>query len=69
MVLGFEDLDSYVNRNVPYFGATIGRCANRIGKAKFTIDGVTYNLAKNLGPDHLHGGLVGFDKVFYFIGT
>lgn len=63
LVLGFDDLDGYVNRNTPYLGATIGRCANRIGNATFEIDYKTYNLAKNIGKDHLHGGIVGFDKV------
>lgn len=63
VVLGFDDIEGYVNRNFPYLGATVGRCANRIGGASFQIDGVTYSVAKNIGNDHLHGGLVGFDKV------
>ncbi|XP_046970953.1 galactose mutarotase-like [Vanessa cardui] len=63
VVLGFDDIDGYVNRNTPYLGATVGRCANRIGGAFFEIDGKTYSLAKNIGEDHLHGGLIGFDKV------
>ncbi|XP_049878813.1 galactose mutarotase isoform X1 [Pectinophora gossypiella] len=63
IVLGFDDLDGYVTRNTPYFGAAIGRCANRIGGATFDIDGATYNVAKNIGNNHLHGGIVGFDKV------
>lgn len=49
----------------PYFGATIGRVANRIGYAKFTIDDVQYNLSKNEGKHTLHGGFVGFDKVLF----
>ncbi|KAF9424355.1 hypothetical protein HW555_000494 [Spodoptera exigua] len=65
IVLGFDDLESYVKRNTPYLGATIGRCANRIGKASFEIDGKTYNVAQNIGKDHLHGGIVGFDKVVW----
>ncbi|KAJ8720873.1 hypothetical protein PYW08_006338 [Mythimna loreyi] len=65
IVLGFDDLDGYVNRNTPYLGATIGRCANRIGKATFEIDGQTYYVAKNQGKDHLHGGIIGFDKVVW----
>ncbi|CAH0718980.1 unnamed protein product, partial [Brenthis ino] len=65
VVLGFDDIDGYVERNSPHLGSTIGRCANRIGNATFTIDGVTYNLAKNVGKDHLHGGLVGFDQVVW----
>lgn len=64
VVLGFDDLDSYVSRNTPYLGAAVGRCANRIGFASFDIDGHTYGLAKNAAKEHhLHGGLVGFDKV------
>lgn len=66
IVLGFDDVDSYIARNVPYLGAAVGRCANRIGGASFDIDGVTYNLAKNIGKNHLHGGIVGFDKVGVF---
>ncbi|KAJ0172572.1 hypothetical protein K1T71_011711 [Dendrolimus kikuchii] len=63
IVLGFDDLDSYVIRNSPYLGAAIGRCANRIGGASFEIDGVTYKVERNAGQDHLHGGFLGFDKV------
>ncbi|XP_039748310.1 galactose mutarotase-like [Pararge aegeria] len=63
VVLGFDDLDSYVSRNDPHLGSTVGRCANRIGGASFQIDGFTYQLAKNIGKDHLHGGIIGFDKV------
>ncbi|RVE51845.1 hypothetical protein evm_003465 [Chilo suppressalis] len=63
VILGFDDLDGYVNRNSPYLGSTVGRCANRIGGASFDIDGVTYQLAKNVDTNHLHGGIVGFDKV------
>ncbi|CAG9571897.1 unnamed protein product [Danaus chrysippus] len=62
VVLGFDDLDGYVNRNTPYLGATVGRCANRIGGASFNIDGIEYKLAKNVGQDHLHGGIIGFNK-------
>ena len=52
---------SYV-KNSPYFGALIGRYGNRIGGAKFSLDGTTYSLAANDGPNTLHGGLKGFDK-------
>ncbi|XP_041969328.1 galactose mutarotase-like [Aricia agestis] len=64
VVLGFDNLQDYVNKNEPHFGSTVGRCANRIGGASFEIDGTTYTLAKNIsGKDHLHGGIIGFDKV------
>ncbi|KOB67713.1 Aldose 1-epimerase [Operophtera brumata] len=65
IVLGFDDLESYVSRNVPYLGAAVGRCANRIGGATFDIDGKSQWLIKNIGEDHLHGGTVGFDKEGY----
>jgi len=61
VVLGFDTLKRYEEGH-PYFGATIGRVTNRIGKGKFTLDGKTYELAVNNGPNALHGGLVGFDK-------
>jgi aldose 1-epimerase len=61
VVLGYDNLDSYVAKS-PYFGALIGRFGNRIGGAKFTLDGTTYTLAANDGPNTLHGGLKGFDK-------
>jgi aldose 1-epimerase len=62
VALGFSTLDDYVNQNSPYFGAIIGRYANRIAKGTFTLDGVTYQLPVNNGPNSLHGGLKGFDK-------
>jgi aldose 1-epimerase len=61
VVLGFDHLDGYLATN-PFFGALVGRYANRIGKAEFKLDGVEYKLAKNDGPNSLHGGLKGFDK-------
>jgi aldose 1-epimerase len=64
VVLGFDNLEGYLKGH-PYFGATIGRVANRIAKGKFTLDGRTYTLATNNGPNHLHGGLRGFDKVIW----
>jgi aldose 1-epimerase len=62
VALGFSTLDDYVTKNSPYFGAIIGRYANRIAKGMFTLDGVTYQLPVNNGPNSLHGGLKGFDK-------
>jgi aldose 1-epimerase len=65
VVLGYDNLEAYIQRN-PYFGAIIGRCGNRIGKAKFSLNGKTYSLAANNGGHHhLHGGLKGFDKVVW----
>ena len=64
IVLGFDSLDQYVKLS-PYFGAIVGRYANRIAKGTFTLDGTTYHLAINNGPNALHGGLVGFDKVVW----
>lgn len=64
VVLGFETLDGYLGEH-PYFGAIVGRYANRIGQGKFTLNGVEYKLAVNNGPNHLHGGIKGFDKVLW----
>jgi aldose 1-epimerase len=64
IVLGFDDLQGYV-KSSPYFGAIAGRYANRIAKGRFTLDGTTYKLAVNNGPNALHGGLKGFDKVVW----
>jgi len=61
IVLGFDSLEPYL-AGVPYFGATVGRYANRIAGGKFTIDGKTYQLPQNDGPNSLHGGRKGFDK-------
>jgi aldose 1-epimerase len=61
VVLGFNDLDSYLGGH-PYFGAITGRVAGRISDAAFTLDGNTYRLARNDPPNHLHGGVEGFDK-------
>jgi aldose 1-epimerase len=61
VVLGFDNLDQYIKGH-PCFGCTVGRVANRIAKGRFTLDGKTYTLVVNNGPNHLHGGLVGFDK-------
>lgn len=64
IVLGFDSLAGYL-KNTPYFGAIIGRYANRIARGQFTLDGTTYHLARNNGPNALHGGLRGFDKVLW----
>jgi aldose 1-epimerase len=61
VVLGFDSAAGYLKEH-PYFGALIGRYGNRIGKARFTLNGQTYTLAANNGPNALHGGLRGFDK-------
>ncbi|KAK6182251.1 hypothetical protein SNE40_009977 [Patella caerulea] len=62
--LGFNDIEGYETRS-PYFGALIGRYANRIAGAKFVLDGVAYSLTANNGPNSLHGGKIGFDKVVW----
>ncbi|PST83036.1 galactose-1-epimerase [Pedobacter yulinensis] len=66
IVLGFDDIDGYLSpvylANYPYFGAIIGRYANRIAGGQISIEGKTYELAKNVGGATLHGGLEGFDK-------
>jgi aldose 1-epimerase len=70
IVLGFDTPDSYgADPPPPFFGAIIGRYGNRIGKGKFTLDGKTSTLATNNGPNHLHGGNKGFDKVVWAVTT
>lgn len=64
VVLGFDSLDKYLAGH-PYFGALIGRVANRIAKGQFTLDGKEYHVPINNGPNSLHGGLKGFDKVVW----
>jgi aldose 1-epimerase len=61
VALGFDTLDGYLKEH-PYFGAVVGRYGNRIANARFTLEGRTYRLAANNGPNHLHGGVRGFDK-------
>jgi aldose 1-epimerase len=65
IVLGFDTLQGYLNPANPYFGAMVGRVANRIARGRFTLDGRRYQLATNDGPNHLHGGVKGFDKVLW----
>jgi aldose 1-epimerase len=64
VLLGFDSLEPYLGEH-PYFGSTVGRVANRIAKGKFELDGKSYTLATNNGPNHLHGGLKGLDKVVW----
>lgn len=65
IVLGYDTVERYVAGNKPHFGATIGRYGNRIGHARFELNGVEYRLAKNNGDNSLHGGMRGFDKVIW----
>jgi len=67
VVLGFDDMDGYTSKSAknPYMGAVVGRVANRIANGSFNLDGKTYTLAKNNGPNALHGGIKGLDKVMW----
>ncbi|XP_053971477.1 galactose mutarotase-like isoform X1 [Hylaeus volcanicus] len=62
IVLGFDNVEEYSSSTNPYFGATVGRVANRIGKAAFTLNGKKYSLAKNAGENTLHGGFNGWSS-------
>jgi aldose 1-epimerase len=64
VVLSLDSLQDYLDRH-PYFGSTVGRYANRIAKGRFSLLGKEYKLATNNGPNHLHGGNKGFDKVVW----
>lgn len=64
VVLGHDNVEAYVKKN-PYFGCLIGRYGNRIARGKFKLNKKTYTLATNDGMNHLHGGLIGFDKVVW----
>lgn len=68
IALGFDGLDQYL-KSSPYFGALIGRYGNRIANGQFSLNGEEYQLATNDGPNHLHGGPVGFDKVLWTAET
>jgi aldose 1-epimerase len=68
VVLGFDNLAQYLKGH-PAFGIVVGRYANRIGGAKFTLDGQEYALAKNNGQNHIHGGVKGFDKFVWQAAT
>lgn len=65
IVLGFDNLDDYLNTSEKYFGSVIGRYGNRIAGGKFTLDGKEYTLVTNNGPNHLHGGNKGFESVVW----
>jgi aldose 1-epimerase len=65
VTIGYDNIKGVQNSNNPYFGATIGRYGNRIAKGKFTIDGHDYQVPVNNGPNSLHGGKIGFDKVVW----
>jgi aldose 1-epimerase len=64
VILGYETLDMYIKGD-PYFGATVGRFANRIAHGKFILEGKEYELAQNNGPNHLHGGPGGYQSVLW----
>lgn len=66
VVLGYDSVASYVKAS-PYFGCLIGRYGNRIAGGKFSLGGTEYTLATNDGPNHLHGGIKGFDKVIWTV--
>ena len=67
VALGYDSLSGYRQPGNPYFGVLVGRYGNRIANAKFTLDGKEYTLAANNGPNTLHGGLKGFDKVIWTV--
>ena len=65
VVLGFDSLSGYLQKNNPYFGCLVGRYGNRINKGKFVLDNITYQLPLNDHGNTLHGGLKGLDKVVW----
>ncbi len=68
VVLGFDTVDQYLGKH-PYFGALIGRYANRIANSRVEIDGNVYQLTPGKNGNHLHGGATGFDKVLWHVET
>ncbi len=64
ITIGHDSLEGYITSS-PYFGSIVGRCGNRIAKGQFTLNGIEYKLATNDGENHLHGGVIGFDKVVW----
>src|SRR5512147_655205 len=62
VVQGYDNIGDYIKGNGPYMGAVCGRTANRIARGKFTLEGKTYSLAVNNGPNSLHGGIGGFSR-------
>lgn len=70
VALGYDRVEDYINAvDKPYFGAIVGRYGNRIAQGTFDLDGKTYELATNNGPNHLHGGVIGLDKVVWTAKT
>jgi len=68
LLLGYESIEGFQSETNPFFGATVGRCANRIANGSFTLKGKTIETPKNNGPNTLHGGDVGFDKCLFEVG-
>jgi aldose 1-epimerase len=69
VVQGYDNIGDYINGNGPYMGAICGRCANRIAKGKYLVEGREFAGAVNNGPNHLHGGIKGFDKVVWDVAA
>jgi aldose 1-epimerase len=70
IALGYNQVEDYINAvDKPYFGAVVGRYGNRISQGRFSLDGEAYELAQNNGENHLHGGMIGFDKVVWTAKT
>ena len=65
IIVGYRSMEAFLNNEEKHFGAVIGRCANRISGGRFTLDGHEYQLPKNIGDDHLHGGPRGFHNIVW----